>query len=104
MSVGFGDDVDSRRRAKASDGETRAQSIETEVLQIVVTWGVQHAMSSGYRTLTGREEPTARDRRAAPTRDGLGWRVSCRGGGVEGTRGPLGAASLTRSHGTSACR
>jgi hypothetical protein len=44
-----------------SERETPVQSIGIAVLQMVVTWAVQRAMSSGYRTLTGREEPTARD-------------------------------------------
>ena len=52
--------------------QTPVQSIEIAVLQMVVTWGVQRAMTSGYRTLTGREEPTARDA-AVPLRRIVAW-------------------------------
>lgn len=57
---------------KAADRPTPRQSVEVEVVQMVVTWWVQHAMSSGYRRLTGREEPTARDA-SVPLRRIVAW-------------------------------
>ena len=56
----------------AEDIETPRQAVQIAVVQMVATWAVQRALSFGYRRLTGRDEPTARDA-DVPLRRILAW-------------------------------
>jgi Protein of unknown function (DUF4235) len=48
------------------------QSIKISVIQTAATWAVRMSLESGYRRVTGRALPTARDREA-PFRQVFVW-------------------------------
>jgi Protein of unknown function (DUF4235) len=54
------------------DRETPRQAVEIALVGMATTWAVQHALTFGYRRLTGRDAPTARDA-DAPMRRILAW-------------------------------
>jgi hypothetical protein len=48
------------------------QSVKVSILQTVTAWAVRTSLESGYRRVTGRDLPTARDR-DTPFRQVLVW-------------------------------